>query len=227
MTAMGLVSRPDLFAGLAAISNPETEAGKKKLNGLCEEAQEFAGTKFASNLGTALHSFAEQIDLGESPRIPPPWNKDIEAYTRALKDHGIEVSPRYIERIVVVPQLEVAGTMDRLVRWRGKTYVGDLKTGKDLSYSWLEISIQLALYSRAMTIFDPEENRHFAMPQVDQDHAIVFHLPVGKATCTPYLIDINQGWRAAHICGLVREWRRRKDLAHTLEAAAAVQEVAS
>lgn len=223
MTALGLVNRADLYAGLASVSDPETPDGKKRLNAICEEAQEFAGSRFASNLGTALHAFCEQIDQGQEPTVPPPYDQDVAAYREALARFGISVSPNYIERICVLPELEIAGTMDRLVTLRGRRYIGDIKTGADLTYSWLEISIQLAIYAHAETVFDPAENRHFRMPEVDQERALVIHLPAGQARCTPYLIDIEAGWKAAQICKLVRDWRKRKDLVQTLESVLAIE----
>lgn len=221
MTALGLVRRKDLYAGVAAIADPETTDGKKKLDALCDAAKEFAGTSQAATLGTALHAFAQQVDMGRSPEIPAPWDADIAIYKETLKEQGIETSPNYVERIVVLPDLKVAGTMDRIVRWNGRLMIGDIKTGADLSYSWPEIAIQLAIYSRAETMFDVELNQHFPLPKVDRRHALVVHLPAGQARCTLYLIDIDAGWRTAHLCTMVRDWRTRKDIAHTLEAVVA------
>lgn len=39
------------------------------------------------------------------------------------------------------------------------------------------------------------------------------HLPVGEARCDLYMVDIAAGWDMASICGTVRDWRKRKNLA--------------
>jgi hypothetical protein len=44
------------------------------------------------------------------------------------------------------------------------------------------------------------------------------HLPVGKATCTLYEVDIAAGWEAVQLAVAVREWRKRNDLASQIPA---------
>lgn len=223
MTALGLTQRPDLFAGVAAVADPSSPAGKKLLGKLCEQAKEHAGTSQRATLGTALHSFAEQVDIGREPMIPAPWDADIKAYRKAIRQAGIVVSPNYVERIAVLPSLGVAGKFDRIVKFNDRLTVCDIKTGQDLAYSWTEIAIQLGIYAHAEYLYDIEGNRHFRMPkEVDREQAIVVHLPAGEGRCTLYLVDIDAGWRTAHLCGMVRDWRKRRDLATALESVSAV-----
>jgi hypothetical protein len=108
--------------------------------------------------------------------------------------------------------------MDRVVQLAHSPMpmIGDLKTGKDLSYSWAEIAIQLALYAHADTVFDPVEQEHRPMLQVDQEKALVIHLPAGEGRCALYIVDIAAGWKMAGVCGLVRAYRDRKDLAQVI-----------
>lgn len=216
MTAVGLARRPDLYAGVAAVEDPQSDDGKRKLDALCEQAKEFAGASTGSNLGTALHAFTQQLDMGRRPAVPAPWDKDVAAYEELIGLHGIDISPNYVERVVTVPFVKVAGTMDRLVRWNADNFVLDVKTGADLSYAMNKIAIQLALYAHAETVYDVESNRHFPMPKVDKERALVVHLPAGKATATLYEVDIRTGWQMAMVCSTVREYRKRKDLAHPL-----------
>lgn len=215
MAVKGLALRPDLFALAAATPLDDRDA----LNRIANEAQEAAAARASANLGTALHSFTEQVDRGENPVIPQPWDRDIAAYRAALEAHRVQVNPAYVEGIVVVPELEVAGTFDRLVTFHGRLTVGDLKTGRDLTYGWNEIAIQLAIYSRATHIFDPTTGELSPMPTVDQDQALVFHLPVGQGACTIYSVDIRQGWQAALLCAQVRAWRANRTLARVLSVA--------
>jgi hypothetical protein len=56
------------------------------------------------------------------------------------------------------------------------------------------------------------------MPEVDQSEALVMHLPVGEARCDLYMVDIAAGWEMASVCGTVRDWRKRKNLAKRYDA---------
>jgi hypothetical protein len=214
MTALGLAQRPDLLLGVAAVIEPDGADGKRKLDQLIDRAKEHALSKARSNLGTALHSFCEAIDTGRAlPLVPPPFDRDVEAYKRMTAT--LDISLNYVERIGLVHDLGVAGTMDRVVRFKHDPLpmIGDIKTGSDLRYSWQEIAIQLALYAHADTTWDTEIGQHKPMLPVHQDRALVIHLPAGGARCTLYLVDIAAGWEMAKTCGLVRAWRTRKDIA--------------
>lgn len=205
----GVTVRPDLFALAAATPSTDT----KTLDRVAEDAKEAAGSSSGANAGTAFHSFAERIDRGEDVAIPPPWDAGVAAYRRALVAGGLQIDRRYIERMVVVPELGCAGTFDRLLRTAdGRLVVGDIKTQKDMKFGHLEIAIQLALYAHGRAIYNTRTGVYDPMPEVDQAVAVVMHCPVGKGTCTLYAIDIAAGWEAAQLCGRVRDWRARKDL---------------
>jgi hypothetical protein len=219
MVALGLAQRPDLLLRVAAVAEPDSTQGKNQLDRLVEQAREHAKAGARANLGTALHAFTEAIDLGRPlPQVPPPFDRDIAAYRAAMA--AVEVSRNYVEKVCVVRELGVAGTMDRVVRFKQARLpmIGDLKAGADLKRSWNEIAIQLALYAHADTIYDPTSGRHHQMLAVDQDRALVIHLPAGEGRCTLYLVDIAAGWEMARLCGVVREWRARRDLAQVLMA---------
>jgi hypothetical protein len=215
MSIKGLSMRPDLLAATA--STPLDE--RDKLNKIAEDAAEHAGSKSAATLGTALHAFAEQVDAGLEPYIPAPWDADVRAYRAALEREGVTILPGLIERIVVVERYGVAGTFDRILGTEpcptcGRTKaVGDLKSGRDLSYGWTEISIQLALYAHADRVWNKATLAYEPMPEVCRCRGIVMHLPVGQATCTFYEVDLVAGWEAAALCEAVRAWRKRRDLA--------------
>lgn len=210
MAIKGVATRPDLFALAAATPLDD----KKTLNSIVDAAKEAAGAGAAASLGTALHAFTEQVDRGDHPDIPEPWSEDVRAYRRALKSAGMEIVPEFIERVVVVPLLGVAGTFDRILRLKdGRLVIADVKTGKDLQYGWLDIAVQLSLYAHAEWIYDLETGTYEPMPEVAQDIAVVMHLPVGKAECTLYEVDIARGWEAALLCEEVRGWRKVKGLA--------------
>lgn len=215
MTAIGLSRRPDLVAQVATIVDPDDKGQKRKLDEFCKDAQEHAGASTRSNLGTALHSFLEHVDMGRDVHIPAPWSDDVAAYQQALADHQVVVSKNYVERICLETYFQIAGTMDRLVRLPDHELplVLDVKSGRDLAYSWTEIAIQLAIYAHADYIYDVETLSCRPMLAVDRNWALVVHLPAGTGRCTLYKVDVREGWKAVNLCGLVREWRKRKDLA--------------
>jgi hypothetical protein len=210
MVTAGIGMRRDLYALAAATPVDD----KDKLNRIAKDAKEAAAASSGANLGTALHSFTEAHDRGEPVNPPEPWNRDLDAYRDALADAQITAVPEWIERIVIVPDLQVAGTLDRVVRLvDGRLVIGDVKTGKDLSYSWGDIAIQLALYANAPLMWNKTTEQYEPMPQVDRNIGIVMHLPAGKATCTIHQVDIAAGWEAAQLCRQVRAWRSRRNLA--------------
>ena len=158
----------------------------------------------------------ERVDRGEVFEIPEPHKSDVEAYSAALAEAGITVD--LIEMVGICSDLGVAGTFDRVVTFEGKQYIADLKTGRSLDYSWSTIAVQLAIYANASTIYDVATGTHSPMPEVDQERAIVFHLPAGSGTCTLYWVDIEAGWRGALLAQEVRAWRKVEGLGQPLEA---------
>lgn len=213
MVAKGLGMRSDLLA-LAAAAHVDD---KTTLNRVANDAKEAAGSSAGANAGTALHSFTEAVDRGEDSQIPDPWKADIDAYVATLKAHRVNVHPEWIERITVVPQFNVAGTFDRILTLPdGRKVIGDVKTGKDLSYSWGEIAIQLALYANATHMWNVD--RWEAVPTLDTSEAVVIWLPVGRATCELFKVDITAGWEQAEVAFGVRQWRSRKNLSRPMVA---------
>jgi hypothetical protein len=206
----GLAFKPDLLARVAATKD------NREIDELMEEAITAAGGDEGRNLGNALHSFCQRIDLGEEVFIPPPWDKDVDAYVNALVKAGVTIVPEYIERICVNEHLGVAGRFDRLVRLAdGRLVVADLKTGK-ADYQWSSWAVQTAVYARSETVYDEATETHSPMPEVDQATALIIHLPVRQATCTLYAIDIDFGWQGALLAGMVRNHRRNNSVAAPL-----------
>lgn len=217
MTAIGLTRRADLYARVAACDPDD----RKTLNALLEEAQEAAAATVGRNLGTALHSFTERHDRGDDvSAVPAPWDADLRAYALELRRQHVTVVPSMIERVVVLEELGIAGTFDRLLavpRLGALPIVGDLKTAKEL-YELGEIAMQLALYAHADFIWNPGTGTREPMPDVDQERAIVMHLPPGKAVCTLLVVDIVAGWEAVQQAMWARDWRNRSKKLGTLLA---------
>lgn len=209
MVAKGLMKRQDLQL-LAASTSLED---RRRWEQITDQAKTAAGADEAANHGTALHSFTEASDKGEGDDIPRPWDARVRAYHAALEAHGITVVPDMIERVVIIRRFFVAGTFDRIVRMPdGDLWIADLKTARDLKYSKNEIAVQLALYAHADAIFNPSDGTFEEMPKVNQDKALVIHLPVVGDRCDLYRVNIEFGWRAAELAEKVRNWQRFSDL---------------
>jgi hypothetical protein len=215
--AKGMGLRSDLVVAAAA-ADPDEDKGT--LASIVEQAEQAAGAKRGANLGTAFHQSAKRLDGGESLKsigLPAPVDADLATYERTLKKAGLKVIPAYMERIVFVPLdgMEVCGTLDRIYQQppgvtKSEPFtVGDLKSGKDLDYSWLEIEIQQACYSRATFMWDKEKGHWIALPViVDQSRALVIHCPIGKAQTTIYGVNLIEGWRKAKLAVDVRAARK-------------------
>lgn len=202
MVAIGLSQRPDL---MLAVSSTDPEE-KKKLNELTEQAIEAARGTAAATIGTALHALTERIDRGEDVGvIPDAYTDDLAAYEKTTSALAIES----IETFGVLDDIKVAGTWDRIVTLNGQSYIADIKTGS-IQWGVGKIAMQLAAYSRAHQ-YDPATGQRAPLT-VDQDKAIIIHLPAGQGECHLHWVDINAGWEAVQIAGQVRAWRARKDL---------------
>lgn len=229
MTAAGLVRRPDLYALIGTKLGPSgdiPEAAKKAVQELCDQAKEAAAASSAANLGTALHGYTEQYDIGIVPHsIPEQFKADIDAYRRTVEPFEVLA----VEQFVVLDDHQVAGTLDRL--WRlpdGRVVIADLKTGQNLDYSWRSIAVQLAIYANGQRYRDGLRSPLWVDGKVDTDLGIVIHLPVGRGECTLYEVDLRAGTIALQHSIWARNWRKRRDLAtpfavpgaHTVQAAA-------
>jgi hypothetical protein len=204
MVAIGLSRRSDLLAQVAAA--PEHDRGR--IDSIVVDAIEAAEASKGRNIGEALHQFTERLDSGELElgNVPNPWQADVAAYRKSMGEAGFAVE--LIERTCVVPRLVVAGTFDRLVVRDGRRFVLDVKTGQRLDYGWGAIATQLAIYSRAATLYDFDTAEHSPMPEVDQRVGIVAHVPAGGGKCELVTVDLEVGWQGAELARLVRTWRK-------------------
>lgn len=220
MVLQGLVRRPDLLELVKPLEQEldhpdpeERKAAKDAMNALCDDAAAAAGAGDGAKLGTLLHLITEYGDCGRLSEIqhlvPAELMADLAAYMRVLKAAGITRPPEWVERIIVNPTVDCAGTIDRIAWAGGKLpQIADLKTQKSVDFGWLEIAIQLAEYANATHMWDDDNSVLVPMPEVDKETGLVFHLPVGSATCTIYEIDLVAGWEAAQLAHRVRETRK-------------------
>ncbi|QAY15689.1 exonuclease [Streptomyces phage Bowden] len=150
---VGMTRRPDL-ADKARELDPEDPADKKRLNALVEQAEDAAGANEKSRKGTYLHDLSEYVDRGDPlPKtISGADLNDMAAYMMATSVLKVIA----IEQFVVVPELGVGGTFDRLAFYEGPgpdgkpiagNFITDTKTG-NIQYGKLKMASQLAVYSR-------------------------------------------------------------------------------
>lgn len=244
MCLLGLVKRPDLMERVRSIVQahgsdvPLHELAKLQrqvLNGIHEDARLAAGSKERARKGTILHKHSQEIDMGRKGLgdVPEEFRADATAYVTAMAANGLECIPDLIERSTCVPDYEVAGTFDRVLRvtrdlepvvldegrtvqlHEGEFVIGDVKTGTDLSYAWLEILIQLAIYAMGVStsgVAVPERGpkgtpiwrwaslAEFGIDKIRTDVAIVMHVPYGEGRAQMKYADLITGTRGAKIC---------------------------
>lgn len=226
---LGIAARPDLYALAASCTSDD----KDQLGQIVDQAQEAAKARSGANLGTALHRLTERIDRGEILDVPAEWKPDIDAYCQTLVDASISILPEWIERVLLAPQYEAAGTIDRLIYLDGKFVIADLKTGANaVDYGMGDIAVQLAIYANATHAWkgdagqvprdrwgryslphpDAQLDVYEVLPEIDLERALVIWLPVGQAKCELHQVDIRAGKEAIDLALAVRAWRKRQDL---------------
>lgn len=211
MIVKGMTLRPDLRA-LAAATPLED---RKTLNQVAEDCKTAAGNKVSANLGTARHALTELYDRGQPlPPLEEAEERDLAAYKAILEAEGITPLGDWIERSVFRPDYGCAGTLDRIVRMPdGSLRIADLKTGKDLSYGWGEIAIQLKIYQGAEWSYDYATGLWHRTPETHPDLGLVIHLPVGAGEATTYDVDLRVGQIGLDLASQVRTWRKTRVIA--------------
>ena len=202
MAAIGLTVRSDLLLAISA-----AQEDKMAINKYIEDAMEVAGASRAATIGTALHSFAEKLDLGQDiGPIPDEWAADLVAYQKATE----QLNKIFIEQFCVLDKYKIAGTPDRVVEYKGERFIADIKTGRIDHPN--NIAIQLAIYAHGSP-YDIATGRRGSWGDVNKDKAIIIHLPAGTGLCKLVWIDIAEGWKGVQFAMKVRQWRDKKGLA--------------
>ncbi len=199
---------------------------KRDHNRLAEQALEAAKANDKREKGTHLHALSEYVDRGEelplfvTPEGGSPVDvsdqdrADMEAYRLAMEPLTVE----HIETLTVLDDLQVSGTPDRIVRHQGRAFIADLKTGS-VDFGALKMAMQLAIYSRSV-FYDHLTATRTPLPDVDQDRAIIVHLPAGSGTCSLLWLDIATGWRAVQVAAEVHKARSVKNVLQPFGAVA-------
>lgn len=206
MTAIGLTSRPDILLSINA-----AQEDKLAVNSYIEEAMEVAGASKAANIGTALHAYTERMDLGqELGAVPAEWLPDLMAYKEATSILNNE----FVEQFCVLDKYKIAGTPDRVVEYKGEKFIADIKTGRIDHPN--NIAIQLAIYANGLPYYPATASRG-SWGDINQEKAIIIHLPAGTGTCKLVWIDIKEGKKGLDFAMKARKWRDQKGLTTPFE----------
>lgn len=94
----------------------------------------------ACDRGTAIHKATEKMDLfGDTPdHFPAELQRHLTGWQNFLADTGAEVMA--IEKLVDFPALDYAGTLDRIILWKGKLWIVDIKSGGKSDWHRLQIA---------------------------------------------------------------------------------------
>lgn len=233
MTATGFVLRPDLLEEFrkTLVNFQGTFKEKRNQNRICRLAAEAAGAEKGANLGTFIHNLTEEVDAGRFPTIPEHVSKGVTSYQDVMQAFNFRAVSRFTEQVVYNNRdgVNCAGRMDRVLEavdglefegkqifFPGELLIGDVKTAKNLGYSWLEVVQQLAIYGNASHIWHHDTKTHELMPKVNTKWAVIMSIPAESQLCEFFLIDIEAGWELCKLNLLVRKARLSKNLAFRL-----------
>lgn len=209
--ALGLGRRPDLVARAAGMS-----PGDRGLKELVKAAQSAGGGDVAANLGTAMHTFTENVDWGRPlSDVPELYRTDVQAYLDTLRSERLTVIRAGIERITMTSRWDgIAGKLDRIYRLAdGRYVIGDVKSGK-VGYDPKSMYAQLATYAEGVNevgVYDVAGDVWERLPfTVDTDIALIMHLPAGEGVCNVYVADLEAGRAHLDMCAAVRRHRKLK-----------------
>lgn len=208
------------------------DENRSKVLELVDNAKVLAGADDAAIIGTTLHEWTEKIDRGFSVpgNLPSATLADLDAYVRATA----MLKPVAVERFVVVDELRVAGTFDRIVEVQpdpaipealhGRRVIADLKTGS-VEHAVNGFAVQLACYAHGV-YYDPDTYER-TPTGADLEVGILIHLPQGTGTCTLHAINLEEGWRAAWLASAVRNWRTRAKPSNSRFTSSVIRELAT
>lgn len=249
MATIGFANNLGLLKEFAGVTREERGTYKEELNTAHWRAAKLAGDKVPANWGTRMHLWIERLSRDEITLadVEPAYRDEVTAYAAAMADNGLSAVPDLIERRIAVPIYGVAGTLDQVVQIHrsvsirinnkifrlnaGDYLIGDIKSGRDLSYAEKEISRQLAIYAHGVrqglvARWDPDADpvreddggawvwEKISIPPkaLRTDVGVVMHVPIGQKKCTLNWINIERGWEALQLCEAVRDDRREKGL---------------
>ena len=211
----GVAASKSLAAQVAATPDEDKE-GKKELR---EKALDRGTANEAADMGTALHAMTVRVENPNDDWVPPEaYQPDLQAYIELLEEYGL-VS-EMVECHMVNDEFRCAGTADRIYRLTkplaapdgqvlqpGTLVLGDLKTGKSLDLSAPGYCVQVALYATSQ-LYDIHLEKRLATPPINQDWALLVHLPVGKGRATLVWSSVERGLYGAWLSFEIKKWQK-------------------
>jgi hypothetical protein len=198
----GLAARPELIFEASA-ADPSNRA---ELDKICERAIEAASPKTSAARSAALRKLISRIDLQKDfGPVPAAHRADLEAYSRRTSLFQFLA----VQQLRVEDELRVAGAVDRVIRWEDGHYIATVHTGS-LDHDLLRTVMKLAIFANSVP-YDPETGARTPDAwQIDQDNALIIHLPAGEGLCNLYWADISSAREACRLAAQVWAWRNRK-----------------
>lgn len=208
MIIHGLKKDPDLLDNVDTLG--EWRDVNADVDKVIEKAQLVAGDAYGRELGTAVHEWLEVIDGGKATvdDVPPVFKPKVVAYYAELERAGILPIANMVERIVRNEKSRNTGTFDRIYQLPdGSICIGDVKTAKDLKYSYAAIAAQLASYADAEFLLSEDGSEWVEMPPVRKDYAVVLWVPSPEDRAEIVTIDLDFGRRVLEMAIAVRDMR--------------------
>lgn len=214
----GLHTQPELLEQFPEFGDYSEQ--RNALERIADQARIEAGSADSSEFGTALHAWLEAVDQYhcEVSDVPAIFRPKVEKYMEMRAEWGIGVPEKMVERIVWHRASGFVGTFDRIYTLADDTRViGDVKTSKDLKYSYMSISAQLALYADAEFMLAEDGQSWEPMPAVSDPFALVAWVPSNATHAEPVAIDLSIGRRVIDLSLAVREMRKEAPKAARLD----------
>ncbi|UJQ86574.1 exonuclease [Mycobacterium phage PenguinLover67] len=211
--ATGTTAGEAIEALLKALEAPKVT----ELDNTLDVIDNLLGGAYSRELGECVHAWAEALDMGivllkDVPAIVRPH---IDRYRELLANRGLVAIPEYVERTVLNDQGEetVAGKIDRIYRIAatGELVLGDVKTSKDLQYSWLSFGVQVGgVYGWATKCLTLDGKGWEDFPETRRDFAILMHIPSDQPE-RGAAITIDLMWGGETMVTALETRRRRKE----------------
>ena len=200
MVLIGAAMKPELLNGVLDLDKDDPE-DKRRLNIIAERLKDISGANDKREKGTHLHALTEAVDAGVV--LPESTSAEDVADMAAYMIETLDLTVIHAERLVVVNELKVAGTPDRISHYEGPgptgrlvkgNYVADVKTGA-VEYGALKFAMQIAIYSRGefydASLFpvDVNDKKAFAAWKKTE-----FPAELAVTAYTPQSVPVNQRW---------------------------------
>jgi hypothetical protein len=189
-----------LEAVAEAMSAPKVTA----LDDALDTIDNLLGGADARELGECVHAWLEALDMGLVllKDVPDVVRPHVIHARKVIAHRGLVMLPEYVERTVLNDQCSdqevVAGKLDRIARivTTGELVLVDVKTSKDLQYSWLSFGVQVGgVYGWATKMLSLDGASWEPMPEIRKDFAILLHVPSDQPAKAA-AITIDMWWGA-------------------------------